>query len=159
MKFVFIRSNTLACQLIRAVDGGRWSHCAIGAQGDAGPFAGSAIEAGFPHGVRVRSWAGLLRDRPDHVVIEAPLPDEEAAMYFALGKDGAAYDWPAIPALAIRRVFGTAPLWERPQAWYCAELLLGACAAGGAPIEGPLRRHGVAAAFAHVQTLALKARQ
>lgn len=149
MKAVFIRSNTLACQLIRAVDGGAWSHCALVRQG-----AAAAIEAAWPGGVRERSLAGLLAARPDHLVVDFRLPDEASAGLWLQERLGAAYDWPALPALAIRSVFGTAPLWAQPTRWYCAELLLAACAAGGAPIPGPLRRYGVAAAFEHVRQVA-----
>ena len=155
MKFVFIRSNTLACRLIRAIDGGGWSHCAMSADAG-GVWTDSAVEAVWPGGVRVRNWSSLLAARPDHLVLDVPLPNEHQAAVEALSWQGAPYDWRALPALAIRRLFGAAPMWARPDAWYCSELLLAACAAGGAPIKGPLRRYGVAAAFAHVQSLVAK---
>ena len=153
MKAVFIRSNTPACRLIRAIDGGAWSHCAI-VLPDTNDGPAMCIEAAWPGGVRIRTLAGLLADRPDHLLVGTGLPVPQAAASWLRRQVGAGYDWPALPALAIRSVFGTAPLWAQPTRWYCAELLLAACAAGGAPISGPLRRYGVAAAFDHVRQVA-----
>lgn len=155
MNFIFTRTDSPVCRLVRAVDGGEWSHCAVAsANVSANATGATCYEAVWPQGVRCRQLAGLLMARPSHISLSVPMPDEEAAERWLIARVGLAYDWPAIPALAIRRIFGAAPPLARQDRWYCAELLLGACSAGGAPIDGPLRRHGVAHAFEHVQRLA-----
>lgn len=160
MKLVFLRSNTTACRFIRAIDVGAWSHCAVADFPVFHPVTGWAspavqqdtcIEAVYRHGVRRRSLAGLLRDRPDHQVLEITLPrPEEAGTWLARQVDKP-YDTSALPALAIQRLTGHTPRLATPGAWYCAELLLGALRAGGVAIDGPLHRYGVAAAWALAQ--------
>lgn len=143
MKFVFTRSGTMACRIIRAIDGGEWSHCAI--------IDGSrTIEATYSDGVRERSLAGLLSARPQHRIVELALPKEAAALKFAREQLGKPYDTAALPSLAIRRVFGTGPMWADEDAWYCAEHILAACAIGGRAVRTPLRRNGVEDALRHI---------
>lgn len=154
MRFIFTRSDSTACRIVRAIDGGEWSHCAVARSPAAGGQAVRCFEAVWPVGVRCRQVSSLIEARKKSVLIVAPLPDEAAAESWLAARLGLKYDWQALPALAIRSAFGAAPFWARDDRWYCAELLLGACAAGGAPIDGPLRRYGVAAAFEHVQRLA-----
>lgn len=152
MNFIFTRTGSLACRAIRAIDDGNWSHCAVqtlGGEPGSG-LSARCIEAVWGDGVHDRRVDSLLQDRPDHLVVDTPLPEERLAHLFLLSQKGKPYDWPAIPALAVRRVFGTAPRIAIGSWWYCAELLLGACEAGGYPIDGPLRRYGVQAALLHV---------
>lgn len=152
MRVVFTRSNSLACKLIRAIDGGEWSHCAIVL--DAGLYGlDRCVEAVYPGGVRMRSLNGLMAARPEHMVLELEVPEPRLAQALLVREVGKAYDWAALPSLAIRAVFGAAPNLASGKRWYCSELVLAACATAGAPIKGPLRRYGVQAAFDHCWTL------
>jgi hypothetical protein len=119
--FTFRGSNLN--RVTRVIDGGwnnPWAHCFT--------VVGQLAQEALPAGVKRRT-------------ISAALDGVQQFQFMSLSEDmgpagplnaanvaaesvGMEYDNLAIPALLIRRIFGTGPHWERPNKRFCAEDLL-----------------------------------
>lgn len=133
MLAVFTDSKGPFAELIKWKERGEWSHVAV-------CFAPNrAIEATFLDGVRDRRFDSLLADRPDHLILNIPLPNDHAAHEFALAQVGKRYDWTGVFGLGFDRN------WEDPSMWYCSELFAACMKAGGLklPRSGEVRMIGV----------------
>lgn len=116
--------------LIRAGIGSPWAHCGI--------LHGSlALEATVPRVATppARELLAQLRrahpGRPLHELaaigwVEMPAP--RGALNFAYGQAGKGYDWAGALGVGFRRD------WQRPDLWFCSELVAAACAHGGKPL-------------------------
>lgn len=146
MKFVFVDRQGPINTVIRLVDGGPFSHCGVIYTDNRGQSR--VIEATFEEGLRDRSLGSLLFATTHYEILDLPLPGELQARMWALSQVGKGYDFGALPALALRMHFGTAPRWDAKGRWYCAEHVLATCCSTGElELREPMRRHGVRAAY------------
>lgn len=145
MIVVFTFSGSSAAKLIRWIDGGPFAHCFP-------VFGDRAIETLPRTGVFERSADAAVGGSPNQAYF---LPDDSAASAkasetFCRSLIGAPYDSWAIPALAIRHIFGTGPHWENPGRYYCDEMTLLTAAVANANVRDMIRgwagRFGVEAA-------------
>jgi len=142
---VFTFSGSVGARWIRRFDGGAFSHCFP-------VFSGRAIEALPGPGVFERGETAAIGGSENQAYW---LPDDSedsarAAEAYARSLIGARYDHWAIPSLALRAMFGTAPHWERPGCYYCDEMTLMTAAVASQRVKNQLRgwagRYGVEAA-------------
>jgi uncharacterized protein YycO len=148
MLILFTSSNTLGSYLIRKVDGGEYSHCMVIQDNDV------AIEATAAHGVIAkRKLQSLKSDSNSYALYEISSDTKELgkeAITFAQGQIGRPYDYSALPSLAVRHLFDTAPHWEDKTKWYCDELMLATVSICNANVRKLVRgwpgRFGVEAA-------------
>lgn len=145
MQFVFTDRPGLTTAAIRLFDGGPYSHCGIVYTDNHGQSR--VVEATFEDGVRERSLSGLLFGKTRWAILQLPLERELYARLWALQQLGKGYDFGALPSLAVRSVFGTAPRWDARDKWYCAEHMLATAVQGGQLLSSPMRRHGVRSSF------------
>lgn len=145
MQFVFTHRWGLVPSVIRWIDGGPYSHCGVVYTSNEGQSR--VIEATFDDGVRDRALSGLLFASSSHEILEIDVGGELQARMWALSQLNKPYDFGALPAIAVRRVFGEAPRWDAKDRWYCAEHILAtACEPGKLKLREPLRMHGVESA-------------
>ncbi|MEY4415322.1 MAG: hypothetical protein RIQ53_2615 [Pseudomonadota bacterium] len=132
MRALFITSDRVSSRLIRAADGGPASHCGILLP------SGGVLDSTMTHrGVRVRSLLDFLADHRLVADIPLALPDPAAAFDWGLAQIGTPYDWTALAGIALWRD------WQEEDAWYCSELLVRLCIAGGWTLASRPRRIGV----------------
>lgn len=131
MQIAFVAADNLGGIAIRAFEGGQASHCGLLIGGD------DVIDATFRHGVALRRREQFERRRRIVEVIDVPLPDERAAVMFALEQVGKPYDWTAIVGFMGLRD------WSSDRRWYCSELCASALIAGGLTIADRGTRFGV----------------
>ena len=136
MRLLYVTSNSLPSRIIRGIDGGPASH--VGIESPLRP--GTVIDATFLHG-GVRTWpASVWADLDEHRLvreIDVPLPSEAAALKWAFDQVGKPYDWSALAGMAILRD------WQDDRRWYCSELAIAACLAGGMSLAGKRGELGV----------------
>jgi len=142
---VFTYWDNLPCRITRWFDGGPFCHCFP-------VFDDHAIQSLPKNGV-FECFADSAVAGSTHQAYWLPDDSEDtakAAEAYARSLIGAPYDRTAIPALAIRSIFGTGPHWENPGAYYCDEMTLLAAAVANAKvrkaINGWAGRYGVEAA-------------
>lgn len=77
-------------------------------------------------GVVRRPLDDVLRPASAFLIVDAPLPDEDAARHFLIEQEGKDYDWRSGFGFAI----GNAA-WYDPADWFCFELVAAQMWAGG----------------------------
>jgi len=149
MKIIYVTANSIPDRLIRHFDGGEFSHCAM-------VFGDNVVQA-IRQGVVVTPLKNLLDICTVTKTINVPLKDEEAAKSWAYHKVGASYDFLAVAILGWRDVFGVAPRWDSNGRFFCDELVLSACIAGGLqePEQYP-RFYGIKRSFEFLSMFATK---
>lgn len=118
MDAIFCRRDTAGSMLLRTFLWSSWSHVGI-----VTPDL-TVIEATAWHGVIERDLRDFIADASRYSVRSIPLPNDAAAISWARAQVGKPYDWPGVIGLGLRRE------WQDACAWFCSELLEGACAAG-----------------------------
>lgn len=137
--FIFTRAATPVSVLVRAVDGGDWSHVAV-----LDVDGAHVIEAVHTDGVRRRRLDTLLAVRPDRLVLCLEVPDAIAGLAWGRSRVGRLYDYGALLSIAIRRLFGVAPRFDAKGRDFCSELAAGMCARALRPVvDGGEGRVGV----------------
>ena len=132
MRALFVTSDRLSSRLIRAADGGPASHCGVLLP------SGGVLDSTFAHGgVRVRPLLDFLAGHQLVADIPLALPDPVGAIEWGLAQFDRPYDWTALAGMTLWRD------WQQDDAWYCSELLVGMCLAGGWTLAGRPRRIGV----------------
>lgn len=120
MQVIFCRRNNAGSWALRAVLRSSWSHCGIVTP------QGMVIHAAAFHGV-IRQPLTEFADGVSHFAVrDIALPDDAAAIQWALSQVGKPYDW--LGALGIA---ANTRQWQEPDAWFCSELVEAAAAAGG----------------------------
>lgn len=121
MQAILTRKPTLASAAIciRLLDA--WSH-SIGIYGPGLVIDSTALN----DGVRRRSWDEAMHGVSAALLLDIPLPDEDAGRAWALDRLGTPYDWPAIAGFAFGK-----PERQNPARLYCHEFVAGWCKAGG----------------------------
>lgn len=118
MKLLFCTSNLPGALAIRAITWSSWSHVAILLDD------GSAIEATWPKVRRVD--AALIKSKHSKwQVVDVPVPDEQAAVKFAMSQIGKPYDVSALFGIMFHRN------WADDSKWFCSELATAVLKAGG----------------------------
>jgi uncharacterized protein YycO len=121
MQAIYVRRSNIGSVLLRFFTWSSWSHCGIVT------LERTIIEAAAFHGVVERPYADFFADGvTDYAIKSIPLPDDAAAIAWARAQIGKPYDWNGVIGLALRR-----DSWQDDDAWFCSELVEGACAAGG----------------------------
>lgn len=118
LKAIYVNSQDWFATLVTTVEKGQWSHVGI-IDGD------RVIEATFADGVRSRTLASLMRDRPLHCIVEIDVPNEQRGIEFARAQIGKPYDYAGVLGLGFNRN------WEESSRWYCDELWMSTMAAAG----------------------------
>lgn len=139
LRAIFVASPTVAGAGIRWVDGGPFDHCGL-------VIGSEVIEATAAHGVRKRLLSSMVADRPVHEFVDFTVPGPDAAIIWAYSAVGMGYDFASVGALAIRKVFGTAPNLTQADRFFCDALVLTAALHGGRTVDRPVRTFGVEAA-------------
>jgi uncharacterized protein YycO len=120
MRLLFTRRNTIGSYLIRAFTWSQWSHCVV-VESDS-----SVIDSTFAHGgVCRRPLASVYAESSKVEAVDIPLPDEAAAIGYAVAQIGKPYDWKAVVGFILHRN------WADDSAWFCNELAEACLAAGG----------------------------
>ena len=136
MRLLYVTSNSLPSRIIRGIDGGPASH--VGIESPLRP--GGVIDATWLHGgVTIGQRDDWLQMDGRRLVLEldVPLPGEAAAMSWAVDQLGKPYDTSALLGMAILRD------WQDDRRWYCSELAIAACLAGGMSLAGKRGELGV----------------
>lgn len=149
ISLVFVKSPGLAAFFIRLFTRSRWNHVAVA-------FNSSDVVEAVGSGVRRRSLAGLLKDRPDHSIVQVQVPDRESGVRFLLDQVGKPYDYAAIWAFVfllgfplvnavfswLWTAFGGKPRdWQEDTKWFCCELAEATIVqAGRVRINAPVSR-------------------
>lgn len=131
IKVVFTSHDNLGSSLIRAIDGGVYSHMALVLPGD------RVVESVKKTGVRIRRLDSLLSDAWRYSLFTLEVPDEESTVKFATAQVGKPYDVTGLIG------FGFARDWQKDDQWYCSELGMTALSAGGIKLAGAYSRVGV----------------
>lgn len=111
MKFYFVTSKGLISKIIRAFEGGRSSHVAIG-------INNRIYDSTLLHGVKSWSEEEFSAKHTIQDIIELDLSMEDLALCFLLDQVGKSYDWTALIGFLLWRD------WTKPDKWYCSELAL-----------------------------------
>jgi uncharacterized protein YycO len=121
MRAVYVRRSNIGSVLLRFFTWSSWSHCGVVTP------EGTVIEAAAFHGVVERPASEFMADGVAQFAFkEIPVADDAAAIAWARAQIGKPYDWNGVIGLALRR-----DSWQDEDAWFCSELVEGACAAGG----------------------------
>lgn len=127
--FIFTRATSPVSLLVRAIDGGDWSHVAVlDADG------AHVIEAVHTDGVRRRRLDTLVAVRPDHLALRLEVPDAVWGLAWGQSRVGRLYDYGALVSIAIRRLFGVAPRFDAKGRDFCSELAAGIAAKASRPV-------------------------
>jgi uncharacterized protein YycO len=118
VRVLLATSNAPGALLIRAVTWSSWSHAALLIDDN------HVVEATWPR-VRVTPIADVIAKHTDHVIIDLPCKDPDAAIRAALSQVGKPYDWTALAGILVHRD------WQQDDMWYCAELVAWCAAQGG----------------------------
>jgi len=120
----FVDTPRLGSRLIRAFDSAPASHVGV----ESTLLPGVIVDSTWSHG-GVRAWSKAewhsLDDRRPILSFDIPLVDESAANAFAQAQLHKGYDYSAIFGIALLRD------WQDDARWYCSELAIAACMAGG----------------------------
>jgi uncharacterized protein YycO len=119
MQAIYVRRSNPGSWLLRTALWSSWSHCAIVTPQD------TVIEAAAFRGVVEHPLAGFLAGVSARSFKDIPVPDDAAAIAWARAQIGRPYDWWGAIGLAFHRE------WNRPDTWFCSELVEAAAAAGG----------------------------
>lgn len=132
MKAIYVDSKGILSSIIKVLDHGEWSHVGI-IKDD------HVIEAVWQDGVRYRRLDSLMRDCPDHTIIDVPVPNEEDGLNFAYSQIGKPYDFFGIVGLPFNRTF------QEDDKWWCSELWATSLIKAGVKFNLPanLRKVGV----------------
>lgn len=118
---LFCRRTSLPSWLTRMFTGGaRWSHCGI-----LDHERGVVIEALMFKGVVETPLATWMLRYPSWEQVQIDCPAPGLALGFAREQVGKGYDYLAVVGVPWRTA------WDRPDRWYCSELVEAALAAGG----------------------------
>lgn len=131
LKVVFTSQDNVGSGFIRAVEGGDYSHMALVLPGD------RVIESVKATGVRIRRLDSLLEDAWHYSLMHLEVPDENAAVDFAMKQVGKPYDTMGLVG------FGFGRDWQQDDKWYCSELGMTILHHGGITLAGQYRRVGV----------------
>lgn len=119
MQVIYCRRPNIGSLLLRTGMWSSWSHCGIVTPGM------TVIEAAAFHGVIERTYADFIVSASKYSVKVIPLESDALAVQWARSQIGKPYDWSGAIGLAFHRE------WDDPAAWFCSELIEGACMAGG----------------------------
>lgn len=136
MRLIYVTSDSVTSRIIRGIDGGPASH--VGVESPLRP--GDVFDSTFLHrGVRITPRDEWLRMDGRCLVreIDVALPNEAAALSWAVDQVGKPYDWTALFGMAILRDM------EDPLRWYCSEYGICACMQGGMALAGKRGELGV----------------
>lgn len=119
MKVIFSSSPLLGSWVLRTFLFSEWSHC--------GTIIGDCvIEATSNHGVVLTPLTEFKNGRT-WVIVEFPVPDEEAAIKALLNEVGKRYDWLGLFGIPFLRN------WQKEDSWFCSELTSYGLESGGLP--------------------------
>ncbi len=119
ISIIFSRSRTPGAVLIRLATWSVWSHNGIVMPN------GKVIEARWPHGVVETDISEFIARSSHHLTRRIFCPVPRRAYEFAREQLGKPYDTIGVIGLGLRRE------WNRPDAWWCSELVEAAIEAGG----------------------------
>lgn len=123
MRVVFTTDNSPASWLIRTLTASRWHHCGVA-------FGNKVYESRARGGVQVTTLKEF-RSRGQFASYEVELPNEENAIRWLVLQVGKPYDWRGVFGLALSR------RWQKPNRWYCSELVAAAARNGGRDLVRP----------------------
>lgn len=119
MKLLLSKRRHPGSALIRAITWSRWSHVDIVVDDD------MLLSAAAPYGVEFSMREDRLARASAAVMIELPVPDEPAAIAWAMRQLAKPYDWLGVIGLGLHRN------WQDDDAWFCSEFAMQAAQAGG----------------------------
>lgn len=126
MRGIFTSGNNIAAVAIKLATQCRWYHC--GALTD----DGVVYEARFAKGV-IKSDLDEFKSRGHYLIIDYDVDDVTAATDFLESQVGKKYDYTGLYGyLTMDRD------WQKPDSWYCSELLSAALDNGGTPVVSKL---------------------
>lgn len=121
VRVLYLRTHHISTPVLRTVMWSPWSHCALIVEDE----FDSVIDATFAHGVARRSLSSLLASSSKYEIKEIDCPDPKAAFDFLRSQIGTDYDTLGVLGIGLHRD------WQKPDAWFCSELVEAALAAGG----------------------------
>lgn len=130
MRVLFTNTKNTFSWLIRVFTRSEWNHVDILVDDDSilGAVTGYTPPWTFNGGVKITSLRSRTLSPSTHhyMLLNIDLPDESAALNFALDQVGKPYDWTSIFGMVFFR-----RRWQDPDKWFCSELVAAACVAGG----------------------------
>lgn len=120
MKLLIASGNSISSILIKMFTFSKWSHTAV-------MFDHlTVIDVTYRTGVRRITYEEFKSEYSDIYEVDVFLPNEAAALSFALNQLGKKYDYTAILGILFRN-----RRWESDENWFCSELSETVCVYGG----------------------------
>lgn len=116
------RKWSIASWLIRFFTFSKFSHVAIRISDEL--VVHSTFADGGVHCISLNEFAEKY---PGYIEIDIPLPDEKAAINYAMDQIGKPYDWTAIVGMVFQRK------WHEEDSWFCNEYWEAIAKIGGRP--------------------------
>ena len=129
---IFTRNHQPFSILIRLIDMGQWSHCAM-IDGD------MIVESAFSRGgVKPDTLENLKKRSSAWYICKIPVADRKKAVDAIRSQIGTKYDF-----TALYGIFISDRNYQEPDAWFCSELIVYGLAMGGTEYFDPSMVHAV----------------
>lgn len=83
------------------------------------------VDSTLSDGVHTSTMEEFCKKYANIVMVDIPVPDEYAAVNFAIDQIGKPYDWTALVGMVVQRN------WQEDDSWFCSELVEAILKAGG----------------------------
>jgi uncharacterized protein YycO len=120
VKILAISNYSLGALIIKIFTFSKWNHVAICFNDE------FVIDSTLSTGVHLTPFLVYKNKYKHFEEIIVNVPDEDAAKDFALRQLGKKYDWTALFGIVFQQ-----RKWEKPNKWFCSELVEAVLAAGG----------------------------